>query len=64
MENANFIEGIAIIGKYQNPGSYDLAAEHDQFWFGSADSVTDAKDKQRLEELGWFEAEDSWSCFT
>lgn len=63
MKNWEFIEGVAIIGKYQEKNNYGVSVEHDQLWFGSFDSVTDEKDKARLEELGWFEDEDAWSCF-
>lgn len=66
MDNSSFIEGVSIIGKYMpkdKKNSYDLHAEHDQIWFCSYDIVTDKKDIERLEELGWFEDEDSWSCF-
>ena len=64
MQNKEFIEGVAIIGKYAPGDKYGICAEHDQLWFGSYDCVTDEKDSARLEELGWFEDEDSWSCFT
>lgn len=63
MKNDDFIEGINIIGKYLSPQSYDLGAGHDQFYFGDFSAVTDEADRKKLEELGWFESEDSWSCF-
>jgi len=67
MNNSNFIEGVNIIAKHmpeEAKEGYDFQAAHDQVWFGSHDWVTDEKDISRLEELGWFEAEESWSCFT
>lgn len=63
MENSKFIEGIAIIGKYQKADGYDIAVGHDQFFFGDYQSVTDKKDVSRLKKLGWFEEEGSWSCY-
>jgi hypothetical protein len=65
MKNKEFIEGIAIIGKYApEKNDWNLCAEHDQIWFGAYEWVTDEKDISRLEELGWFEDMDSWSCST
>jgi hypothetical protein len=65
VKNKAFIEGVAIIGKYApEEDDWNLCAEHDQIWFGSYEWVTDEKDIARLLELGWFEDEDSWSCFT
>lgn len=66
MENHKFIEGVNIIAKYipedEKEGS-NVHSEQDQLWFGYFFWVTDEKDKKRLEELGWFEDESSWSCF-
>jgi len=67
MNNSNFVEGVDIIAKYIPEGekdSHSIQAGHDQIWFGAYEWVTDEKDKSRLEEIGWFEDEDSWSCFT
>ena len=64
MKNKDFIEGVNIIAKYIQVDGYDLHGEHDQIWFGSYDCVTDKKDISRLDEMGWFEDEDSWSCWT
>ena len=66
MTNSEFIEGINIIGKYMPEDSKedcDRSAEHDQFWFGDYDWVPEGKDRERLLGLGWFDDEDSWSCF-
>jgi len=64
MKNKNFIEGVAIIGKYINQDGFNVAAGHDQIWSGSIEIVTDQKDIDLLKELGWFKEYDSWSCFT
>lgn len=67
MRNNNFIEGVKILEKYipeERKESFDLHAEHDQFWFCEYEWVPEGPDKERLDELGWFEDEDSWSCFT
>ena len=64
MRNSEFIEGVNIIAKYipedekQSSGVY---AEHDQFWFGAEEWVTDENDIKRLDELGWFIDECGWS---
>lgn len=65
MKNKDFIEGVRIIGKHCDPESYQVAVEHDQFWFGSTEEITDEEDIKKLEELGWFIDEDSdaWSAF-
>ena len=67
MRNAEFIEGVSIIAKHlpeERKTGMDLHAEHDQIWFCEFDLIPNGEDKERLEELGWFEDEDSWSCFT
>jgi hypothetical protein len=33
-------------------------------YFELCGKVIDEKDIARLDELGWFESEDSWSCWT
>jgi len=56
------LEGLKILINY---GSSNFSAEHDQVFAGSDESVENIKedDKKRLEELGWFIADDSWSHF-
>lgn len=67
MKNSQFIEGVNIIAKYipdDNKDGYDIHGEHDQLWFGSHEWVTGEEDIKKLEELGWFEDEERWSCWT
>jgi hypothetical protein len=67
MKNIQFIEGVNIIAKYlpkEKNTDFDLYAAHEQIWFCDFDLIPDGKDKKRLKELGWFEDEDSWSCYT
>lgn len=67
MRNNTFVEGVNIIAKHipdSEKEGWGIHAEHDQIWFGAHEWVTDEKDVARLEELGWFEDEDSWSCYT
>jgi hypothetical protein len=63
MKNSDFAEGVRIILKYLNGEDYDFQFEHDQIWFGEYALVTDIADIKRLHTIGWFESEDSWSCF-
>lgn len=63
MKNSDFIEGVAIIGKYVKPDEYSMAAEHDELYFGSAEGMS-KEDRARLRELGWSVKEDSWHCFS
>jgi hypothetical protein len=67
MESKKVIEGINIIYNSipeDNTGEYYFHPGHDQIWVGKFEWITNDVDKARLEELGWFEDEDSWSCFT
>jgi hypothetical protein len=57
------IEGMTIIAKY-SPDQFCMQAEHDQMYCGSYDLPLTTDEKTRMEELGWFGAEDSWSFFT
>ncbi len=58
-----FREGIEILARYIEEDAYAIRAGHGQFWAGPkrADAVSD-EDQARLEELGWFVDEASWSC--
>jgi len=67
MQNEDFIKGIYIIGKnipedYRT--DYNVVTEHDQFWIGRTEWVKDEQDIKILNEMGWFEDEGMWSCFT
>lgn len=62
MTLGNLLEGMQIVAKYEKPGAYCVSAEHDQIWCGAYDLPLSDEDKKRMEELGWFEAEDSWSA--
>lgn len=64
----DFREGIDIIVKYIPKNG--VVGEMDRYefgdgkiWLGCYKWVTDKKDKKRLEELGWFEDENSWSLY-
>ena len=65
MTNAEFIEGVAILGKYLAPDGFGIRAEHDQIWIGG-DAPLTAEDRARLEELDWFYCREGngWSCNT
>lgn len=62
MKLANIIEGMQIVAKHSKD-QYCVTAEHDQIWCGAYDLPMTEEEKKRMEELGWFEAEDSWSVF-
>lgn len=64
MKLNDMIEGMQIIAKHVGNDQYCVQAEHDQFWCGGADLPLSDDEKKRMEELGWFLADDSWSCFT
>ena len=63
MNNNNFLKGMDIFRKYLEPESYGIHAEHDQIWVCDENVVTE-DEAIRLDALGWFISEDSWSCFT
>jgi hypothetical protein len=56
------LEGLKILMNY---GNSNFSAEHDQVYAGSDESVESIKedDKKKLEDLGWFIADNSWSHF-
>lgn len=59
-----FKEGMLILDRYANEHD-DVCAEHDQFWAGPASpEMVSRDDAKRLEELGWFIDQESWSCCT
>jgi len=69
MSIERLLEGLNIINKYvhewktKHNGDSGVVAEHVQLWIGCYEMVTDEKDIKRLEELDWFEDENSWSCY-
>ena len=67
MKTKDIIEGLLIIQKHvpeDQKDGYWHNQGHDQIWCGEFDWVPIGKDAEILVELGWFEDEDSWSCFT
>lgn len=63
MTLGKIIEGMQIIARHAKADSYCVQAEHDQIWCGAYDLPLSDDEKKRMEDLGWFEAEDSWSAF-
>jgi hypothetical protein len=59
----NIIEGMQIVQRHSAPGTYCVAAEHDQIWCGAYDLPLTDDENKRMIELGWFKADDSWSAF-
>jgi len=62
-------EGIAIICKYTDHGSHDVATEHDEIWIGPAaasEMALTVEDMEALEALGWaIDVDvDRWHHFT
>ena len=53
------LEGLQILLKYFPVG--DFSAEHNQVWAGGV-KISES-DKARLEELGWFLDEETYSHF-
>jgi len=56
----SLIEALTLIAKSQPEST--ICAEHDQIWVGGVEGA-DQQDRDRLEKLGWFESEESWSHF-
>jgi len=56
------VEGINIIARHTKE-EYCMQAAHDQIWVGSCDLPLTESEKGRMLEMGWFIAEDAWSCF-
>jgi hypothetical protein len=63
MTLGKMIEGMQIVAKHAGADVYCVQAEHDQIWCGAYDLPLSEEERTRMTELGWFEAEDSWSCF-
>jgi len=63
MKLSNLLEGLLILKKYYDFDDY-FSAEHDQIWLcGGEDIKIFREDEGKLNELGFFKDEDSWSCF-
>jgi hypothetical protein len=60
---ALIIEALQIIARNAASEECFFRAAHDQVWVGSSDLSRAEEDIARLEELGWFIDEDSWSHF-
>ena len=67
MKIRDLIRGLTIIGKYADPESDQTAAQHDIFFVGPYEKthakMTEAE-RLEMEELGFFESEESWAFFT
>ena len=67
MTNSNFVEGVNIIARHMpedQKDKFDFHAEHDQFWFGADDWVSNEEDRKKLDDLGWFIDENRWCIWT
>ena len=57
------LEGLKIIEKYEP--DFDTCAEHDIIFAGNyAPELLTEDEKIKMEELNWFEQEESWAHFT
>lgn len=58
--------GMQLLSQKGADTDLDMAAEHDQIWFGAFNLVEKMTEDEVLtmHAWGWFEAEDSWSHFT
>lgn len=62
--DAKVLPGILIISKWQE--KEQVAVGHDQLWYGDFESTVEKMNSDEVTELailGWFENDDSWSCF-
>ncbi len=57
------IEGMQILIKYCDPNSHEIAAEHDEIYFGDEGLEVTEEDKKRLDELGWRLGDVGWMRF-
>lgn len=66
MNLSNLIAAIDIIKKHAKGTDFKgfVQAEHDQLWICDLDLIPKGEDSERMEKLGFFEDEDSWSCHT
>ena len=64
MKNKDFKDGLLILFKYLDDEDFsDFYFGHEQIWIGNVNDVSE-EDKCRLEELGWFIDEGSFSCWS
>ena len=59
MTKEELFEAIDLI-IFTEKSRFDIYAEHDQIWIGGEEK---SKNDARLDELGWFWDEESWSRF-
>lgn len=61
------MKGMSIISDYAKVGEFDewsIRAGHDQIWCGEYTGEKMSKeDLVKMENLSWFEDEDSWSTY-
>lgn len=65
MKISELAEAATIIAKYAKTRAdeYCVQCEHDQIYIGAYDWPYSDEDRARLEKLGAFEAEESYSMF-
>jgi hypothetical protein len=61
MKVSSIIEGLQIIqkSKPESESDFHFRAEHDQIFAGSLNWKMSAKDKKRLDDIGWEQDEDA-----
>lgn len=59
-------EGMKVITEIYDGAYVDMAAEHDQIWYGDFEETVEKMEPVQvifMASCGWFEAEGSWSTF-
>lgn len=58
----DLIKALQIFRKYGNP-EYPTNCGHDELWINIDPKLISKKDREELEELGFFESDDGFSSF-
>ncbi len=62
MNPNNLLQALAILSHYYDLGQTGMAIHTGQIWLGTYEpEILSRVDLDRMEQLGWFGSEDSWS---
>lgn len=66
MSIGKLLKAIAIIRKYDPNGESPISFSQiffGNYWDDDGNEIIQGADKAELEKLGWFQDEDTWSCY-